>query len=143
MPRKEYIFKWFDWKNCSCGCRVRIFDGHGEFSGKIFVVATDINHGNSVTNEAEHIATLVAKKENIEVSDLVFVEHYRASGRFEETYDRVEFEVDAYRRVFINPRWTHWTRAALEKYCGEPIKPENSAAREFELKQDEDVSTDL
>lgn len=121
MPKKDFRFEWRDWKKCECACRIRIFDGRGDFTGQTIVVATDINEGNSVTNEGEHIATLICLQENIAPADLIFVEHYPASVSFEETYDRVVFDWDTFRKEFKNPRWTHWTRAKVEQATGEKL----------------------
>lgn len=88
MSQKDYKFQWQDWKKCNCVCRIRIFEGVRDFAGKKIIIASDCNEGNSVTNEAENIATLICRQENIEPSDLVFIEHYGAAGKFDETFDR-------------------------------------------------------
>lgn len=112
---KDYLFGWRDWKKCECECRVRIFAGRGEFEGKTVIVATDLGKGNSVTNEAEHLATLLSERERIAPENLVFIEHYEDSARFEETFDLVEFEWDPQRDCWTSPRWRHLTKEQLRR----------------------------
>lgn len=115
----DYLFEWFDWKKCQCACGIRIFDGIGEFSGQTIVIATDINQGNSVTNEAEHIASLIVSQQKIDSYKLVFVEHYPKRGVILETYDRVKFNWDSSRKEYTSPDWSPWTKEGVEKAIGQ------------------------
>jgi hypothetical protein len=121
MPIKEFTHNWKDWKNIDCSCRVRIFAGAGEQTGKTVVITTDTNHGNSVTNQAEHIATDVIRRQNIHRLDLVFIEHYEKQAVFEETYDLVNFKWNTREKRFEQPNWKHLTKEDVEKMAGEVL----------------------
>lgn len=118
MANKDFRFEWQDWKKQDCACRIRIFDGVEEYAGKTIVIATDINEGNSVTNEGENIATLVCRQENIDHKDLVFVEHYGKGKGMAETYDLVTFDWNASKKEFHNINWIPWTKVKAERAVG-------------------------
>ena len=125
--KKDYRLEWKDWKNLACACRVRIYDGQGEMEGKTVVIATDINVGQSVTNECENIATLVCGENDINSRDLVFIEHYKKEDEakhrrndplFAEHFDRVQFIFDVRTNRFKNPNWSRLSHEEIERIIG-------------------------
>ena len=113
---KDYQLEWKDWKNLDCGCRIRIYTGQENAKGKTVVLATDINVGQSVTNEAETIATLVCRDNGIEVGDLYFIEHYEERINtpgykpqdvfYAEDFSRVVFRWNIGDNRFESPKWS-------------------------------------
>jgi hypothetical protein len=98
--------------------------------GRTFVIATETeeNHGTSVTNIAEHLATFVCRTFGIEPEKLVWVEHYGyASTAFpERTFDIVTFRplpMSNSALFFAEPHWRVMTDADWHQLGQAPRPP--------------------
>ena len=74
---KPMIYNYTGFHGCDSKCELQIINN--------LVIATEIpeNEGTSVTNMAEHLATMVCQTFGIEPKHLIWIEHYpeRANGR--------------------------------------------------------------
>jgi hypothetical protein len=130
----EEIYEYKGYHGCDSRCRIRVYELPG---GALVIVASDLegelahlgeNHGTSITNMAEHLAT--AWRQRYRGRPIVWVEHYPAHGccwerngqtvwQFGETFDRVRFTWDNKRQCYRKPAWMHLGRAGAEKLIGE------------------------
>jgi hypothetical protein len=90
------------------------------------------NPGASVTNRAEHLATVVATLADVEFhadgGAIVWIEHYPGDPRYPkpdtphgEHFSRVRFEgYDGY-GTFHTPHWSFIRKAAVEDLIGQPF----------------------
>lgn len=120
-----FDYKVDQWSSRTSSCYVRVYELTDRMA---VVVATEIaeNHGPSITNSAEPLATEVVKEYDLEPERTCFVEHYdrRAGGSYgasvaeleEETYDFVEFSWRD--RIAHSAKWRHGSRAEVEKLIG-------------------------
>ena len=128
MAKATFILNWKDWKNLDCSCRIDLYQGQGSAKNKLVVIATDINVGQSVTNEIETIATLVRRRENADVLDLIFIEHYEERTHFQhyrpndrfysESFDRVNFFWSEAECKFKSPKWSSLTHTEVYQMIG-------------------------
>ena len=102
------IYNYTGFHGCECICNLEII--------KNLVIATELNEneGTSITNMAEHLATLICQEFEIEPKHLIWIEHYPVrpgrSRQLPASYDLVQFNLDSL-GTFRDPRWT-------------PLKPE-------------------
>jgi hypothetical protein len=110
------------WSGRESTCRIRVYqikDGHA------VVIATELeeNKGPSVTNSAEAWAREACTEYSLDPFKTYFFEHYDGgsyrglSYDEEERYAAVSFEWFA--GIAEKPKWTHATRADIEKLIGE------------------------
>jgi hypothetical protein len=131
----EEIYDYRGYHDCESRCGIRVYERPG---GAVVIVTSDLegelaslgeNHGTSVTNMAEHLAT--AWRGRYRRRPLVWLEHYPARGcrwerngqtvwQFGETFDRVIFTWDNRRQCYRHPKWLHMGRAGAEQLIGEP-----------------------
>ena len=126
--KKDYRLEWQDWKKLDCACRIRIYDGQAAMAGREIVIATDINVGQSVTNECENIATLACRENHINILDLVFIEHYEEEENaprhrpndpiYAEHFDRVKFTWNERDGKFQNPKWSRFSHEEVKAIIG-------------------------
>lgn len=118
-----YTKEWKDWKGMACACGIRIYAGVGEASGKTVVIATDLNIGVSVTNQAGEIATMICRDENIAPENLILIENYNheprskpgvKSIRDDQTYDLVLLNWNEIQQKFSVNDWRHSTKEKTE-----------------------------
>jgi hypothetical protein len=123
----DTIFCWKGWGNgfgnWLSKCRLRIIE-HGD---KTIVIATELpdNHGTSITNCAEYLATLVVRQYELFPDRLIWIEHYleRSFGKYDrlaESYDLVELDWDG-ERFATPPRWKRITPETVEQLIGQPL----------------------
>jgi len=130
----EEIYEYRGYHQCESRCRIRVYELPG---GALVIVASDLegelaylgeNHGTSITNMAEHLAT--AWRKRYPGRPIVWIEHYSARGccwtrqgqtiwQFGETFDRVRFTWVNRRQRYQSPKWTHLGRAKVETLIGE------------------------
>jgi hypothetical protein len=89
-------FQYRGFHGCQCVCSLEILR---LADGRTAVIATELqdNPGTSITNIAEHLASVVCDRFEIEREKLVWIEHYGYAGTVidsrERTYDRVSFRL--------------------------------------------------
>ncbi len=140
----EELYDYPGYHNCPSRCRIRVYEQPGD---ALIIVASDLegelahlgeNHGTSITNMAEHLAT--AWRKRYPARPIIWIEHYPARGccwtrqgrqvwQFGETFDRVQFAWDNARQCYRQPRWAHLGRTGLEALIGEAW-PESRAMDE-------------
>lgn len=101
-------FDYLGFCKCASHCYIRI-------NGNT-VICTEApdNHGTSITNMAESIATSVSQKYHIPWNRLVWIEHYVDRGIDpQETFDFVTFDYDG--QSLHHPRWKHAGKEAAMK----------------------------
>jgi hypothetical protein len=142
---EEYIYAFTAPNGVPSKCRIRTYLAQDRFhSGDLVIIcsqlADDEAAGMSITNAAEHIATGVMDRHQVQPMRMVWIEHYPAHGtkrgdtyRFPETLDRVTFDVvtganylnENRRPIAVKiglrrPTWTHLIeRAFVETLIGE------------------------
>ena len=105
----RYNYKGYN--DCDCHCYLMVA------GSAVLCTQTHDNHGTSITNMAETLATRVCREWNIPFASLVWIEHYERDeydkrNGLKETFDLVEFGVvnraNPYGRMtgeqLINPR---------------------------------------
>jgi hypothetical protein len=130
----EEIHEYYGYHNCESRCRIRVYERLG---GAAVIVASGLegelvhlgeNHGTSITNMAEHLAT--AWRRRYCKVPIVWLEHYPGRGacwtrqgqiiwQFGETFDRVRFTWDNRQQCYRDPKWSHLGRMEAEKLIGE------------------------
>jgi hypothetical protein len=130
----EEIYDYRGYHDCESRCRIRVYELPG---GALAIVASDLegelahlgeNHGTSITNMTEHLAT--AWRKRYPGRPLAWIEHYPARGccwtrqgrkvwQLGETFDRVFFSWNNRQQCYCKPTWKHLGRAGLEKLLGE------------------------
>lgn len=98
---------------------VKIFHGTGTAQGKFVVIATDLTPQTAVANHVEQIAADVCQKMKLDISRLIFIEHRRATQKFEETFDLVELKWKKRENSFCNPQWSPISKEKVEAITGE------------------------
>ena len=83
----------------------------------IIIASSAYGHGASITNEAEHLATLVCKRFSINPRRLLWIEHYPKDGAVKETFDLVSFEIAG--ETFTDPEWERLPRETVDALVGE------------------------
>lgn len=112
---------------CASVCRLRIYQQDG--SSRTVVIATELieeNEGTSITNMAEHLATLVRRELGVPLDDFTWIEHYpprlfdrRGRPELDEEFSRVRFSIEG--GTYKHPRWQHLSRADVEQMIGQPL----------------------
>ena len=107
------IYNYTGFHGCVCICNLEII--------KNLVIATELNEneGTSITNMAEHLATLICQEFEIEPKHLIWVEHYPTrpggSRQLPASYDLVQFNLDS-SGTFRQPRWTPLTSETVTAF---------------------------
>ena len=102
---QETEFHWRGWGdgtgNWDSWCALRI----RQTSTRDLVLVTDLglDTGTSITNAAEHVATLVVHQYGLRPTRLVWIEHFPRSLTGKATWDLVTFDWDGQR--FSRPAW--------------------------------------
>lgn len=135
MPKR---FDYKGYHGCESHCFIEIFS-HEEY---VLVIATEAhdNKGTSITNAAEHIATSVCQAYEIDVSCLVWIEHYQHPPD-EETFDLVAFkqekapiyytmwEYPKGLKVLTKPRWKRLSVSQKDRL----VKGDSSVIAEIDI----------
>jgi len=107
----RYNYKGF-W-SCDACCDIEV---HRRSDGKHVFIVTEVpaNHGTSITNYAEHLATAMRKQYGLKPEDVIWIEHYpEAKDRRKESFDLVRFAVE--KDSFHTPVWTRITEQAVDE----------------------------
>ena len=117
VPNSRFRFDYFGYHGCESYCYLEIH------KSVVIAIAPPINEeaGTSITNLAEHLATRVCHRFNIDPKFLIWVEFYPKYDKEaylfgKPSYDLVQFNlVDTqYGPRFISPRWTRISMAAAD-----------------------------
>jgi hypothetical protein len=95
----KFSYKGFG--GCDSHCYIKIF------GNRVLCTEAPDNHGTSVTNIAEGIATEVCRTFDIPMRDLIWFEHYFEDKEcnLPERYSIVEFKIS--NNEFRNPQWSY------------------------------------
>ena len=103
-------FEYQGFNGCECFCHLEILSLE---DGRTVVIATELegNPGTSITNSAEHLASMVCDRFEIHPQKLVWIEHYGypggSAGLRERTFDLVTFSRRKAESI-------HWSPAVLK-----------------------------
>lgn len=117
-------YQWTGSNGTQAHCGLRIFPR----TGKHVVILTemDSNTGISVTNDCEHLATLVLRDYELHPNFTIWIEHYSPHSYSQnpgadesETYDLIQFNWNG--QHFSAPRWCRLTYAEVNALCGQQL----------------------
>lgn len=125
---KSYILNYKGYGNCDCKCGVMIwYNSDGKKKAKyapvvVLMIELIDNHGTSVTNMSEHIATHIWKRENLPVFAVQFFEAYEqdlmGKGGFrlrEDAIDKVNYVLgDGNDVIYSKPKLSYYGMAAFK-----------------------------
>jgi len=117
----DEIYTWTGFGNGFCNwdsrCRIRIFRPHPE---QIVVIASDLGQdsGTSITNCADHLATLVVRDFALDPTLLLWIEHYPCNRQEDPQveFSRVHFSWSG--RKATKARWSPMSQQEAEALCG-------------------------
>jgi hypothetical protein len=94
-------------------CRIRVFQPHPEHT---VVIASDLggDNGTSITNCADHLASLVVQEFQLDPAALTWIEHLPDSSA---AFSLVEF--DWLGTIASFPRWSHLHPEQVEALVGQ------------------------
>jgi hypothetical protein len=115
--RNPFSFAGYHCRPAHCHLRVYVHPDR-----PTVVIASELasNPGTSITNRAEHLATLVCHTARIDPDTMVWIEHYPTDWR-PERFSLVEFARDRGGRL-AHPRWTHVSKARVEAMIGRSLE---------------------
>ena len=110
---KGEIYFYAGFWGCEAKCGLNIIKN----DDKAIVIFTELpdNHGTSVTNFIENLATQIYHKRLNEypIENIRFIEHYIYEGiAKKETFDLVDFEWDG--KTFCHPRWKRFSKKTTQ-----------------------------
>ena len=103
-----YTYKGFH--GCESKCELEII------SNLVIARQTPENTGTSITNTAEHLASMVCNDFHIDPKQLIWIEHYPERGDqhpYPESFNLVSFNIDE-DGIFSEPRWVRISKAVVE-----------------------------
>lgn len=116
-------YQWHGSNSTLAHCGLRIFPRTGK---KVVILSEmDSNTGISVTNDIEHLATLVLRDYDLHPNFTIWIEHYSPHSYRHtpddelETYDLIQFNWNDNR--FSAPRWCRLTYDEVNALCGQQL----------------------
>jgi hypothetical protein len=100
-------------------CRLRIFQPHPE-STIVLVSDLGADCGTSITDCADHLASLIVTEFRLDPEALTWIEHLPDS---ESEFSLVEF--DWLGTIAISPRWSYLTPERVEALIGQSLREAN------------------
>ena len=109
------IIDYIGFHGCEAKCDIEVYRTPrvAGIPPETLVVATELpdNHGTSITNAAEDLATAVCRVLEVSPQGFHWIEHYPDRGSrhqpIAESWDRVYFGFDWREGRFVKPRWRH------------------------------------
>ena len=125
---EDMTFPYKGFHGCDSRCRIRIFAPDEGETKPYVVIASELedNKGTSVTNMAEHLATLLWSYLERPEAGMTWIEHYEERAFYgnrpleKEDWDIVTFKTDAHGR-FREPSWRRIKKEAVEELIGCPV----------------------
>ena len=128
MKKADITFKWQGlgdglgkWES---KCRIRHYQNE---EGQEIVIATELqeNTGTSITNACEHLAMMVVEYLNIDITRLVWIEHYPYTISFEAVKFTLVTNPGTLAgqtvATLLNPSWKRLRKEHVESLIGEAL----------------------
>lgn len=112
------LYRYLGYFNAVSHCELKVYVHDKKHEAVVIFCEVPSNQGTSVTNAAEHLASVVHEKVigyNYKPESVTWVEHYPDS----DTFDLVSFKTS---RPYTMPAWTRSSREEVEKLVGVPVE---------------------
>jgi hypothetical protein len=112
MAKVQTRFTFRGYHGIRSDCELTIWQVKNQYVVILTNIEDGLNHGTSVTNACEIIASKVLQEYSyLTPENTVWIEHYPRRGRFEESYDEITFQWEE--REASSPTWKHMTESEL------------------------------